>query len=202
MRGIRVGRRSAAGLTLLELLVVLLLLVAIAGTVIGLLPSAVATAERDATAVSLRRVRQAIVGGEGQPGYRGDLRALPATIADLLRKPALAKDFDPLTGLGWRGPYLLVSSGTYTVGPGGFTVAYGVTGDPALLDAWGNPIVLQYPTTVPDYTADEKAKYVRLVSAGPDGVIDSPPSALTPADLTSALRDDDVVLFLEVPDTP
>lgn len=72
--------------------------------------------------------------------------------------------FDPLVGRGWRGPYLLAGSGNY---PGmnanpitrGFTNTYGETGDPTVLDGWGNPLVIQ-GTTVIDAV---------LVSAGADG---------------------------------
>ena len=57
--------------------------------------------------------------------------------------------------------------------------AYGFVGEPALFDPWGNPYVLQVPppqafpgvTNVPDAV---RFQYARLVSAGPDGVLDTP----------------------------
>lgn len=57
--------------------------------------------------------------------------------------------------------------------------AYGFVGEPTLFDPWGNPYVLQVPppqaftnvTTVADET---RFGYARLVSAGPDGVLDTP----------------------------
>ena len=56
--------------------------------------------------------------------------------------------------------------------PSGFfpplgSYTYGSLGDPAFVDGWGNPIVLQWP--VPQLTTDTVdvlAQYVRLVSAG------------------------------------
>ena len=67
----------------------------------------------------------------------------------------------------------------------GFATTFGTTGDPAMLDAWGSPIIIQWPT------GDTTGTYVRLVSAGPNGKIDT---ALT--DLPASSRGDDVVLFL------
>lgn len=57
--------------------------------------------------------------------------------------------------------------------------AYGFVGEPALFDPWGNPYVLQVPPpqAFPGVTniADEvRFRYARLVSAGPDGVLDTP----------------------------
>lgn len=56
---------------------------------------------------------------------------------------------------------------------------YGFVGEPALFDPWGNPYVLQVPppqafpgvTNVPDAV---RFKYARVVSAGPDGILDTP----------------------------
>ena len=89
-----------------------------------------------------------------------------------------------------------------TVTPAGGTTAstsflpeYGLDGDPAVLDAWGRPIVIQVPPSDPSYA--------RLVSAGPNGVIDTPESVLMPtAGGTSPTneRGDDVIMFLFQPD--
>ena len=61
---------------------------------------------------------------------------------------------------------------------------YGFPGEPAVLDPWGNPYVLQVPppqafpedaggsnTNLPD---EVRFRYARLVSAGPDGRLDTP----------------------------
>ena len=56
---------------------------------------------------------------------------------------------------------------------------YGFVDEPTLLDPWGNPYVLQIPppqafpgvTNVSDLT---RFAYARVVSAGPDGVLDTP----------------------------
>lgn len=56
---------------------------------------------------------------------------------------------------------------------------YGFTGEPALYDPWGNPYVVQVPppqafTNVTTVSALERFRYARLVSAGPDGILETP----------------------------
>lgn len=60
---------------------------------------------------------------------------------------------------------------------------YGFPGEPAIIDPWGNPYVLQIPppqafpdrfganTNLPD---EVRFRYARVVSAGPDGRLDTP----------------------------
>lgn len=57
---------------------------------------------------------------------------------------------------------------------------YGFPGEPALLDPWGNPYILQIPppqafrgvtTNLPE---EVRFRYARVVSAGPDGRLDTP----------------------------
>ena len=66
---------------------------------------------------------------------------------------------------------------------------YGFPGEPAILDPWGNPYVLQIPppqafpdrlgsnTNLPD---EVRFRYARIVSAGPDGRLDTPCSQQNP----------------------
>ncbi len=60
---------------------------------------------------------------------------------------------------------------------------YGFPGEPALLDPWGNPYVLQIPPpqafatghgSLAEVDAEERFRYARLVSAGPDGILSTP----------------------------
>ncbi|MEM8550610.1 MAG: hypothetical protein AAGF10_07445, partial [Verrucomicrobiota bacterium] len=62
----------------------------------------------------------------------------------------------------------------------------------APLDGWGNPIVIQLPEVASGLT-DAELESVRLVSAGPDGVIDTPTDTLLP---TAVEKNDDLVLYL------
>lgn len=122
------------------------------------------------------------------------------------------QSFDPNTHLGWRGPYLQPSGARYVENSTAqFTRDYGYgpypandpnyhANDPAVLDAWGNPIILQFAT--PDTTDPNCIKYARLVSAGPNGAIDLLESAVPNTDgaviLTKGNCVDDVVLFFNV----
>lgn len=56
---------------------------------------------------------------------------------------------------------------------------YGFVGEPTLLDPWGNPYVVQIPppqafSDVTNVSDEVRFSYARLVSAGPDGVLDTP----------------------------
>ena len=55
--------------------------------------------------------------------------------------------YNPAYRLGWRGPYVVANNGSvYTINAAaGFLEQYGENGDPAVLDGWGNPIVIQNP---------------------------------------------------------
>ena len=163
------------------------------------------TAQQVATAATLSAVRDAILGTPAQPGLWQDLgeqpNYFPQTVADLFRAstnlPNKYQSFDPVTRLGWRGPYLSVSDSSYAINPANnFTSTYGNDGDPAILDAWGRPIVLQ----VPQVNGTNDIQYARLVSAGPDGIIQTPLDKFAPSDLTTNDRGDDVILFFNVPD--
>ncbi len=221
-------KRHSSGLTLIELLVVLVILAALAGVVlphmndlrIGPFGTRGESPQEIATKTTLLRVRAAIMGDESMPGLWQDLGGLdkymPEKMGDLLMSdagltslsavlPASLEEYDPNTRLGWRGPYLMSSGARY----GADDPPYGTEGDPAVLDGWGHPVVIQFPTTaVP--TDSNRYLYARLVSAGPNGVIDTPLS-LPPPNTFSApppagvltIDDcgDDSVLFLRVADT-
>lgn len=186
--------RCCKGLSLLELIVVLAILVALAGIVLVRVGpdlrfnvgGEALSAEEIATRQTFAVVRSAILGSDvGTPGFRQDTGRYPETMAELFERPTDVPPFAPAYGIGWRGPYILPTGARYTVDPAiGFTDDYGDDGDPAVLDAWGRPIVLQQAGT----------ENLRLVSAGPNRVLDT----LEDADGTD--REDDLVLFLRIPD--
>lgn len=193
-------------MTLVELVVVVAIL-AVAGGIVVLRSDSVlngagseAGALALATRASLANIAGAITGAPGQPGFRQDLGELPEHLADLFRRPAqlpsgqAVDGWDPVHARGWNGPYVIRPSGYYHVLPArGFSADYGADDDPATLDAWGNPVVLQLP---PDPSLQERFGYARLVSAGPDGVIATDPADKDP-DLTERTQvGDDVVLYL------
>lgn len=179
----RAQHHFAAALTLLELLIVLMVLIAVAGIVVPNVTSTRNFAQQTATEQTLINVRTAILGADGKKGLWHDLgerdEYLPLTMADLFitdpstsplsfSLPANLQTYDPNSRLGWRGPYLM--------------------NGPTVLDGWGHPVVIQTPD----------AHYIRLVSTGEDGVLDTPPAVNLPP---IADCGDDVVLFLRVADT-
>jgi len=190
------------GFTFVELIVVASILVVLAGLVLYRAGDAGAQARVDATIASEIAVRDAICGTQSAPGFLGDLGEIPIRTADLFEQPLALPSgtsvtpFDRFTARGWNGPYLLRSTGRYQVAPPfGFTSFYGQDGDPAVIDPWGRPIVLQWPT-VPAISLDERQSFARLVSAGPDGVLNTPSNVLGPDLNDQSQVGDDVVVYL------
>lgn len=181
--------RSPRGLTLLELLLVLAILAGLAGVLVPLVSSTIVSSQRRGTEAQLLRLRDIIMGTPELPGYWSDVRQLPTTLDDLFVPDALPlnlQQFDLNTRLGWHGPYVLH-----------------VRTAADLLDAWGNPVVLQNPAD-PDASAEDNARNTRLVSPGPDGVLDTPTGVdnLTPGELEDTECNDDLVLFLRIAGAP
>jgi len=46
-------------------------------------------------------------------GYEGDVGFVPSAIGDLATKPDSVSSYNPLTRLGWNGPYIDAGSGEY-----------------------------------------------------------------------------------------
>jgi len=203
----RPSRTNRFGFTLLELVVVMAILVVLAGLVVLHIGTFQDEASDQATNTTLGSVRDAVLGTSAGQGYQQDMRNftpaqpiswLPSTLASLYTAPAGASVYDPVNHLGWRGPYLNGDAGSYKVNvANGFTTDYGASGDPAPVDAWNHPIVIQIPASDPTYA--------RLVSAGQDGVIQTPLNYLDSDGKPyppKSMRGDDIVLFLFRPDVP
>lgn len=182
---LKIARRR--GLTLMELLIVIAILVALAGIVAPLISEDPDETKATVTRASLVSLRDVILGSYRQdmehrlprPGAWGvgkgradkpQLRYLfinPGTTAAPGTAENIAPSFDPVARRGWRGPYLMPSAATYQVDVArGFTSDYGEADtakgapDPAVLDGWRNPIVIL-----------ESPGHAELRSAGADGVL-------------------------------
>lgn len=190
------------GFSLIELVLVVMILAILAGLVIPLIgnftPGGNKTAEEIVTETSMLALRDALMGTGSRTGLWADLghqpNRLPRTIAQMFASapPDVTATplFDPVTKIGWRGPYLRQPTGTYPnverdeVEPDknpltgnfweddGFLKIYGTAGDLGLVDAWGLPIVLQIDFDKNDFITAAEAMAARLVSAGPNGKID------------------------------
>lgn len=213
---VRIGPITQRGLTLLELAVVLFILIALAGLSTPYLAGESLRTACIATDASLAGVREAITGGSAGTGYLNDLGDLPHyTDTSGVRHDTLhflfsdriiigadtftANDrslaslpFNPVTGRGWRGPYL----------QGGMVNA----GIAVVRDAW--PARAAVDLQIPVQDADGNSvndcldrgyaspnDCARLVSAGPDGIFQT-----TLTDLDAAARNDDRILFLRMAD--
>jgi prepilin-type N-terminal cleavage/methylation domain-containing protein len=214
--------RTQCGLSLIELIVV----IAVLSIVLSLLVVKVGGVKREAemtvAQASVSRVRDALLGCEQTPGLLADMRSVKGFqeddlhMADLLVRREAWAPYDPVARRGWRGPYMRSGGGVMRMNSapsGRFPAAndrrwqddktfrerrfyaddssplYGTTNHPAIADPWGNPIVLQVPTN--DFS------HARVVSAGPSGVMDTPPDIPMPS---RESRGDDIVLFLYRPD--
>ena len=95
-------------MTLVELLVVAAVLVTLAGVIAARLENVTPAAQAAGTHVTIRALRDAIMGRpDAAPpgGYLADVGTLPARLRDLFIQPPAVAAFVPATGLGWRGPY-------------------------------------------------------------------------------------------------
>lgn len=199
---------SRRGLTLMELVVVMLILVALAGILVPLMTGVNSDAQYTSTKATMASLRNAVMqyyqDMKGIPLQRTppgttlatDSSGMPQTLKDLQVQPTypLVVDangnplaYNPVSGRGWRGPYVLQATGAFqpeaakpvqgvsldaSFYPAGNL--FGNPGDPAFLDAWGNPIVLEWPavgtnplpTGIPQQDFLQRAQMVRLVSAG------------------------------------
>ncbi len=200
-----------AGLSLLELIIVMMILVATSVIVLPLLNTKIVSSdgtEKSApeitTESTLQVIRQAIVGEEGvMENLANHPDALPREISELveeeapdhvrMKAPELAR-FNPLIGIGWRGPYIVPTGKNEQ-------------GKPTVVDGWGREIVLQVDFDADGQVDSEESKYIRIVSAGPNGQIDTPsdsfnmqPGGNDDQQLTLSDCGDDLVMFLCVPD--
>lgn len=132
--------RRQAGLTLLELMVVVFILSALALSAVSLVGRTDHQVRYEDTQGRLDRIRRATVGDPGAAtlaGYVVDTGVLPVCTADLVAAPTNAQAFGivqpdlysgvTLPGLpkGWRGPYVVLPPS-------------GDPSDPRFRDGWGN----------------------------------------------------------------
>ncbi|MEL7499747.1 MAG: type II secretion system protein [Planctomycetota bacterium] len=194
-----------SGFSLIEIVLVVMILAIVAGAIVvplvggadGILGFRVdgkeKSAEQVTTETTMHVIRDAIMGTATQPGAWPDLLQGPAFFprapSDLLSdaSPFGACSFDPVTGTGWRGPYII--------------------GKSQLIDAWGTPFVIQVDFNGDDLLTPDEVRFARLVSAGPNKQFDTTiddgfiPGDNDPAEEISLDEcGDDIVLFFRTAD--
>jgi len=206
------AKQKRDAFSLLELLVVLVILIATSLILIPTFTNLQVTAgdgekknpEAVATKATMQTVRDAIIGSNGVlENLSHQPSALPRKMEELVTKeaprqlvelsPELER-FDPVRKIGWRGPYVLPTGKSND-------------GRPTVFDGWGNEFVLQADFDDDGLVNSEESKYIRIVSAGPNGKVDTPadPTNMKPgkeisSELTLGECGDDIVMFLRYPD--
>lgn len=214
------------GLSLIELTIVLLIMMALAGLILPSFNEVPAYAQCTATKSTMKAIRDALLGDISGGGYVDDMGEFPDSLTELFTPPPpfscsdpsktdqascetagetwqSEKLFNPVTGMGWRGPYMqeVTTINASSVTGGNFDLTATplthidppvVAGDTGVLGSFvkngvRRPIVIQNSTT----------NFVRLVSAGRDGELSSPITDLT---LVATVRKDDLVLYLKISD--
>lgn len=182
--------RSRTGLTLIELVVVLLVLAAVSGLLVPLFAGTIQNANTVATERSLAKIRDATrlywrdtkhVALDGMTSVATEANRFH--VDWLFFNPVTGDstwDFSVNTSIGWRGPYLAGSTGDMVA-----------AGSPFMIDAWNNAIEIH------DVDPLASLRDVRIVSGGPDGTISIPVATATSA-LTAADVGDDVYVHLSL----
>ena len=201
-----------AGFSLLELMVVLTILMATALIVLPLFNDVKITkptgekesAVQIATEATMVNVRDAMVRENGVlESLFHKPNALPRKIKELVKAEAPdhiqqeapeLKDYDPVNRIGWCGPYM------HPTGKNEF-------GEPTLVDGWGNELELQVDFDENGKVDQTESQYIRIVSAGPNGKIETPgnqenmkPGKDELNELTRSECGDDLVVFIRIPD--
>lgn len=210
--------RAERGITLVELLVVLVVLIGVASIAVTSFSDGVSVRGADGesreageivTLETMQTVRDAFIGTSlNNRGYIQDVGSFrdssdsEAPNADdlgclIVQSLSGEPDYDPARKRGWNGPYLVDAAvrfdSDFPIGTG-FNATNGFAGfatdDLLILDGWGSPLVLGH---------ENGTDFYWLVSAGPDRNLnteleDSDHDSNNNGDVEE--RGDDIVLFL------
>lgn len=163
------------GMTLVELTVVLMILMALAGLAVPYVMGTGSTAMCQTTDATMQTVKEAIMGGPAGAGFYADTlgnypKVTKSATADydltyLFSKPSDTSwggmaTFNAKSAVGWHGPYLQSGGSVIPSGlDGSFTDVFVPTthetgtvhlainsfSEPQVMDAWHRPIILQIP---------------------------------------------------------
>jgi general secretion pathway protein G len=136
MRPHRRRQLDHGGFTLVELVIIIVILGILAAVAIPQFTDLTDSSKINATRQELHTLQRAIVGEpnvvsggrHADRGFEGDVGFAPSRLEDLTTRPDSVPAYNPLSRLGWNGPYIDSSGGDY------------------LTDAWGAAYVYQ-PST-------------------------------------------------------
>lgn len=183
------SRSRRRAFTLLELLLVVLILGALAATTSSMVDSAHEQARFDATLARRDEIRRAIVGQDDPrtpvSGYVADVGAAPGSL-DALVRPLGVPSFglrDYEVGSGWRGPYVSA------------TPKFSAPTTLEFADGWGNAdLVANDPNFGWLFSLDPGSGDLTVISRGSDGL---PGGVDYAADTTLLLRRDQYAVDLD-----
>ena len=188
---------NRTGLTLVELMVVLVVLVAAAALVVPLVGEAPREARATATRTSLETVRDAYVRLRMENPFRADgspLTPEQIRVGDLFNRTALLKPWDPVVKTGWHGPYLAGVGSTYVfpasgIDPFGFAASHGSSpvAEPCLFDPFNHDDGHRCPIVF-NHAMDGGALVVWAQSAGPNGILETPAGVPVPVENGTEIR--------------
>jgi len=126
-------RFDRTGFTLIELVIIIVSLAIIAAVAVPRFADLATGSKVNATRQELADLKKAIVGNPSvsvggeyiDRGFEGDVGFRPGRLQDLVVRPDSVSAYNPISRLGWNGPYIDSAGGDY------------------LKDAWGNDYLYQ-----------------------------------------------------------